>query len=156
MGTLSVHEIKSIQFKRIHIKNPLAENNDVAGHWWFEIGDPANANSESYGWYPAVQVDLISMLKGVPGELNDGLNSVIPPRDPHHGEEADEKFHPQVPDEDKRIDKEIENCLREFATTYSGYWQWLLGWGQNCHTFQKKALSHCQLYVPAHVGKTKL
>jgi hypothetical protein len=153
---VSVREIKSIQFKRIHIRNPLTAE-DVAGHWWFEIGEPTDKDSESYGWWPKVRPTLREVFAGVVGELNDGLSGMIPPRDPHHGdEEVDEKFHPIVSDDDKRTDEDIQNCLRKFATTYSGKWQWFLGWGQNCHTFQRAALSHCGLSVPAHVRKTKL
>jgi hypothetical protein len=153
---LPVREIKSIQFKRIHLGNPFSGDDDVAGHWWFEIGDPATTDAESYGWYPKVPLRPIDVFIGVPGELNDGLNGARPARDPHHGEEADEKFYPLVLDQDERTDEDIEDCLREFAMTYSGKWQWLLGWGQNCHTFQRAAFRHCRLCVPSHVRKTKL
>ena len=129
---------------------------DIAGHWWFEIGEPDDAASESYGWWPQTQVRLQDVLLGVVGELNNGLNSHIPPRDPHHGEIADEEFHPLVEKEDRRTDQEIENCLREFAANYSGKWQWLIGWGQNCHTFQRAAMRHCRLQVPGNIRKAKL
>ncbi len=88
---------------------------------------------------------------GVPGELNRGQA-----RDPHHGDPAEEEFHPLVSDDDSRTDEEIEECLREFAKNYSGRWRWFLGWGQNCHTFQTEALKHCRLVVPDAVRKTKL
>jgi len=91
------------------------------------------------------------------GELSDGLNGAVPPRDPHHGEEGvDEECFPLVADDDFRTDNDIANCLRDFAANYSGKWQWVLGWGQNCHTFQSAALSHCRLFVPANVRKLKL
>ena len=146
--------INSVVFKRIHIGNP----GDLAGHWWFEIGDSEDVSSESYGWWPTVSgLRLWQVVRGVAGELNDGLNGLVPPRDPHHGEErVDERFHPLVEDDDRRTDEQIADCLREFATTYSGKWWWLLGWGSNCHTFQKRALMHCGLLEPDGVRKAKL
>ena len=148
-----MREIKSVYFKRIHI---ALSHDDKAGHWWFEIGPADTENSESYGWWPKNQVSLVEIFTGVEGELNDGLNSQLPARDPHHGETGDEEFHPLVRDDDLRADEEIANCLREFARNYSGRWQWLFGWGRNCHTFQRAALRHCGLQVPVHVQKAKL
>ena len=93
---------------------------------------------------------------GVPGTLNGSLASQIPPRDPHHGETGDEEFCPLVEDADTRSDDDIANCLRNFAKSYTGKWQWFFGWGQNCHTFQRKALAHCRLVVPGNIRKKKL
>src|SRR5688500_4157669 len=75
-----VREIKSICFKRIHLR-PLA--GDKAGHWWFEIGPADAPESESYGWWPKHPVSLADVFVGVEGELNDGLSSNVPARDPH-------------------------------------------------------------------------
>jgi len=148
-----VREIRSVKFKRIHIGSELAA--DHAGHWWFEIGDPTTPTSESYGWWPAEPVSGLGALLGVPGELNDGESGRSPPHDPHHAELADEEFHPVVKDDDPRSEDEIAECLRLFAERYSGKWQWLLGWGQNCHNFQRDALKHCRLSVPAAVRTAK-
>jgi len=75
-------------------------------------------------------------------------------RDGHHGDSADEEFHPRR----KRFGKlkygsaagtackcvtedQVKDCLRDFAQQYSGNWSY--PWGQNCHRFQKAALRSC-------------
>ncbi len=149
-----MREVASIRFKRIHIRSG---GEDKAGHWWFEIGASNNADSESYGWWPASPLNsLFQCIKGVEGKLNNGLFDYTPPRDPHHAEHGDEEFSPLVPPQDDRSDDDIANCLREFAMDYKGKWQWLLGWGKNCHNFQRAALQHCGLEVPGDIRRVKL
>ena len=41
--------VQSITMKRKHIHS---KGDDKYGHWWFEIGDIRDADSESYGWWP--------------------------------------------------------------------------------------------------------
>ena len=139
-------QIKSIKMKRKHI---ALKGDDKYGHWWLEIGDPLDPNSESYGWWPASGVGLGDTLFGTAGDLNGqaGFGGTAV-RDPHHGDPADEEFHPIVPAGDTRSDQEIENCLRDFAGSYSGEWRWTFGFGQNCHTFQDAAMEHCGLEAP--------
>lgn len=149
-----MREVALIRFKRIHIQPGIE---DKAGHWWFEIGDPNNANSESYGWWPTRPLDsLFQCLKGVDGRLNNGLLGSSPPRDPHHAEDADEEFSPLVPPEDDRTDDDVADCLRSFAKEFKGKWQWFLGWGKNCHNFQRAVLKHCGLEVPGNIRRIKL
>jgi hypothetical protein len=136
-------QVKLLTMKRKHIN--LARD-DKYGHWWFEIGDPFDPGSESYGWWPFAPVGLTRTLLGVAGELNGQTNfGGQPTRDPHHGDAADEGFHPWVAGTDTRTDAEIAECLRQFARTYRGAWQWVFGTGQNCHTFQSSAMQHCRL-----------
>ena len=115
------------------------------GHWWLEIGDPLDPGSESYGWWPAAGVDLKQTLAGVAGILNARIH---PARDPHHGEDAEIEFYPRVRTDDSRTDEQIADCLRSFARSFQGKWQWFFELGQNCHTFQKRALEHCGLIEP--------
>lgn len=131
-------EISSIVLKRKHIDLGAS---DKYGHWWFEIG-----GTESYGWWPKYPVGAWDTLLGVDGELN-GTTTFLgqATRDPHHGDEADEEFHPIVDPNDTRSEIQIMDCLRKFAISYSGKWQWALGFGQNCHTFQEAAMTHCKL-----------
>jgi hypothetical protein len=139
--------------KHIHLTRP-----DPYGHWWIEIGDPRDVTSESYGWWPADSLPdgwfacIWKTILGVPGALNPlwaaGNPTPAPnkpPRDPHHGDEADQKFQVAVDLDDSRSDMEIHNCLRSFAATYTGKWRWFFELGPNCHTFQKAAMKHCHL-----------
>lgn len=128
--------------KRKHIN--LFSTEDRYGHWWFEIeGD------ESYGWYPSQPVGLIDTLLGTDGELNGQTEYPgTKTEDPHHGDSADEEFHPVTSDDDKRTDAQIQECLRNFSSSYSGEWRWTFGAGQNCHTFQEAAMKHCKLQKP--------
>jgi hypothetical protein len=117
------------------------------GHWWTEIGDLSqdpNATPDarwharqSYGWWPSGGVQGGRQAwQGVPGELNQGGQN-----DPHHNEPAPVEFHPvmDVDDTDDYVavrDK-VAQDIRTFATGFHGVWNWRLGWGQNCQTFQK-------------------
>jgi hypothetical protein len=127
--------------KHIHLTR-----RDRYGHWWYEIGDPTDTQSESYGWWPKNPVSVKQTLTGVEGELN-GQTAFggEATRDPHHGDSADEEFHPYVSPTDPRSEEEIAECLRRFAQSYSGEWRWTFGKGQNCHTFQEQAMAHCKL-----------
>lgn len=40
-------QVQLITMKRKHINLTRV---DRYGHWWFEIGDPSDPDSESYGW----------------------------------------------------------------------------------------------------------
>jgi hypothetical protein len=133
--------IKAITVKRCHIN---LQARDAYGHWWFEI-----EGIESYGWYPKYKPTLLETFIGVEGELN-GITTFNgqPTEDPHQGDPADEVFHPVVDSGDVRTEGEIMDCLRRFATTYSGKWQWFFGLGQNCHTFQEAAMKHCKMRAP--------
>ncbi len=137
-------EVVSVRMKRKHI---TLVGDDKYGHWWFEIGDPIEPESESYGWWPLTPVGLWETMGGVVGELNGqtyfgGRRS----RDPRHGTEGDESFHPFVPVADPRTDDQIAECLRRFALAYHGEWRWVFGVGQNCQTFQEQAMRHCGLW----------
>lgn len=59
---------KTIKWKQLVRENVFkkleGEEEDAYGHWWVELGN------ESYGWWPAKGVDLLSTLTGVPGYLN--------------------------------------------------------------------------------------
>jgi len=150
-------EINSIRFKRIHIYSANPANEGKSGHWWFEIGESTDPTSESYGWWPKSIIESWSQVFiGIGGILNNDLNARVPPRDPHHGENPDEEFHPLIPIDDGRTAAEIEECLRKFARSYSGKWQWAFGYGQNCHNFQRLAMQHCRLMQPQHVRAVKL
>jgi hypothetical protein len=143
MVTPAFREVTTITMKRNHIN---LNHEDKYGHWWFEIGDSLDSASESFGWWPAVPIGTKGTMRGVPGELNGQTNFLgLPTRDPHHGDEADESFHPVVRASDTRTDAEIADCLRQFARNFRGQWRWAFGIGQNCHTFQEQAMIHCGL-----------
>jgi len=91
-------------------------------------------------------VDYKNTLTGAEGELN-GQSQFggSPTRDPHHGDSADEEFHPYVSARDTRSEQDIADCLRSFASAYHGEWRWTFGKGQNRHTFQQAAMIHCRL-----------
>jgi hypothetical protein len=59
--------VKSIVMKRKHLN---LTREDKYGHWWFEIGDPLDTGSESYGWWPGRPVGLTATMFGIPGDLN--------------------------------------------------------------------------------------
>jgi len=127
--------VKSMKVKRKHI-NLSAE--DKYGHWWIEMGD------KSYGWWPSKGVGLKDTVFGVPGDLNgQGTFGGTATKDPHHGDDAEEEFTPTVSCDDTRTDKEIEECVADFANSYSGNWSWPIG--QNCHSFQESMMEHCGL-----------
>mgnify|MGYP003762067577 FL=1 len=171
---LGLKEISTIEVKRKNVRwldgakefvGKKSTNGDIYGHWWIEID-----GTESYGWWPRLPFSggplstLVDTLTGVPGELN-GVTSFggTPTRDPHHGDAGDESFHPH---QEMRLmirkirpklqygsgkgtpccsatEDQIKDCLRKFAGSYSGTWSY--PWGQNCHSFQTKALNACCL-----------
>ncbi len=141
---------RPVQLILMKRKNVNLTREDRYGHWWFEIGSPSDPASESYGWWPKWPVDVRGMFVGVDGELNGRTHfggSAV--RDVHHGDDADQQFHPVVPLWDSRSDEEIAQCLRDFAHSFRGEWRWTFGKGQNCHSFQESALLHCGLKRPS-------
>jgi hypothetical protein len=85
----------------------------------------------SYGWYPKDAVARpFGALRGVPGKLNHGEQN-----DPHYGDAAPVEFHP-VMDVDTDVDY-VTQQIHQFATRFKGTWNWRLGWGNNCQTFQR-------------------
>ena len=120
---------------------------DPFGHWWTEIGDRNGAEwdpKESYGWWPGERVGFSKagiwrILRGVPGELNAGHDN-----DPDHNDKAEIEFHPVVEvDENEGYDtvrQRVTGQIRNFSKGYKGIWNWFLGMGKNCHTFQKKMM----------------
>ncbi len=160
MTDLHLQEFRQVQLitiKRQHVRigKPVSPGGKY-GHWWIEIGDPYDPASESYGWWPKQPVTISKTLLGVDGELNATTQIDTPfrdptgctVRDPHHGDSADEVFHPVVSVSDPRTDEQIAECIRSRAREYNGKWQWLLEGGQNCHTFQLALLDECQLLEP--------
>ncbi len=134
-----------VQFITIK-RQPMRLTKGHYGHWWFEIGDPNDPNSESFGWWPAYPPDLSDTLGGIKGELNGQTNfQGTLTQDPWHGEPAAEVFHPYVAASDLRTDDQIADCLRNFARSFAGEWRWEFGLGTNCHTFQEDAMAHCKL-----------
>jgi len=161
-------ELKSITIKRNHIRVwvvvGIAEG-DGYGHWWTEID-----GSRSYGWWPVSPLPggltgLKQTVFGVPGELN-GTTSFggTATRDPHHGDAADESFHPwrrepewlgfstpklqYGPAKDTQCpcvtEEDIKDCINDFVGTFSAshtQWSYPLGW--NCHSFQNELMSVC-------------
>ena len=113
------------------------------GHWWVELGP-----DESYGWWPSKPVSLIETFLGVPGSLNDmghhagGSCS----RDPHHNEKAEIEFSPLIASSMPVSD--VIAKIRDFSQSYKGLWQWILEYGQNCHTFQIELMRDCKLLDP--------
>jgi hypothetical protein len=107
--------------------------------------------------WPAKAVSFRETFAGVAGELNATSRNETPyrdatglaVRDPHHGDPADETFHPIVPIDDHRTDEEIAECIRARARAYNGTWRWFLEAGQNCHTFQLALLQGCRILEPA-------
>jgi hypothetical protein len=153
-GTLN-RKLKYLDFvvmkrKETHIAKMLLhklklakEPDDAYGHWWTEIGDLIGANwvpTESYGWWPAVGVNIWSTLKGVLGSLNRGGGN----QDPHHGDADAASFHPvmdvPVGDTYQDVRNRVTAAIRNFATGFKGKWKWRLGWGKNCHTFQERLM----------------
>ena len=150
---------KSITFKRLHAQkiNALKSffisdfpDGDYYGHWWVEF------DGESYGWWPSKPVGLAETIKGIPGEVNGISNfSGSEKRDPHHGDSANESFHPRRRDTGKMkygsakgkrcectTEDDAKQCLRAFAASYSGNWSYPRN---SCHTFQMKSMSDCCL-----------
>lgn len=134
--------ILSLVLKRMHVKGILkGMSGDKGaidyGHWWVEIDD-----AESYGWWPGAQVSLRGTFVGVSGDLNGTARfGGTPTMDPHHGDPAEEMFHPLVAN--GKPASAIKDCVRAYARGYSGKWSW--PWGQNCHSFQEAMMKHCGL-----------
>jgi hypothetical protein len=144
-ATMSLHITRimlTTLIKRIPIGLSTAAWKIGPGHWWTEID-----GTESYGWYPAETPDpLWRGYKGVPGRLNGGIGSAgTPTEDAHHGDTADEMFHPRIVNGDSAA--AIKACIRTFARGYTGTWSWPDG--QNCHTFQEAMMEHCGLAGPS-------
>ena len=131
------------------------------GHWWTEIGDMKGAYpgswhaAESYGWWPAEKLRTIGRtFKGVPGELNAGKQ-----KDPHHGEDvsASQMFHPVMELDTAKADyvetrNKVIADVRKFSKGYSGKWNWVFGWGKNCHSFQQALKTKVGLHYQKGVG----
>jgi hypothetical protein len=150
-------QVRLLTVKRLRIRMKVPNHPaGKYGHWWIEIGDPYDPASESYGWWPKTPVGIAETLTGVEGELNASSrfntafrdDTGLAVRDPHHGDTADETFHPIVPISDRRTDDEIAGCIKMRAREYNGKWQWILEAGQNCHTFQLALLNNCGLLEP--------
>jgi len=125
------------------------------GHWWFEIGAHGDRGSESYGWWPKSLMGNIlwktwKTFMGTDGELNGQENyGGSSTTDPYHGDEsASVRFHPLVAADDPRSDAEVAACLRDFAASHRGEWRWTFGFGRNCHSFQRAAMTHCRMGEP--------
>ena len=160
--TIKRKTIKWKQLVRENVFKKLEEEEDAYGHWWVELGN------ESYGWWPAEGVDLLSTLTGVPGYLNGTLDAhaagmASMTRDAHHGDTADYEFHPVLntgiffstfmkygKEKGKKCcdvtEEGIKSCIRKFASSYSGSWSY--PWGQNCHSFQKEMMNMCCIKEP--------
>jgi hypothetical protein len=116
------------------------------GHWWTEID-----GTESYGWWPKPKTckdsagSLWDWLVGTPGELNvkscPNLGGSAT-RDPHHGETAEESFHPV--NWNGMSDDQIKNQIRSFAAGYTGDWSS----SRDCHDFQNELMQNSQLVQP--------
>ena len=133
-----------ITMKRKHID--LRSDEDKYGHWWTEVSHPPARSSDgtSFGWWPAEQVSVSSTLKGVNGDLNgQAMGWGTRDRDPHHGDPAEDMFHPTTKNDDD--DKKIYFKILNFVNKYEGDWRWTFGWGQNCHTFQTSLMKAANL-----------
>jgi Domain of unknown function (DUF4157) len=128
------------------------------GHWWTEVGDRDPITDEfdfqqSYGWWPHQDDEMNGVadaLSGVRGQLNAGQD-----QDPHAGENAPTEFHPVMEVDTAaetydQIRKRITAKIDQVAGAYDGSWQWKLGWGKNCHTFQQ----HLKSKVALHYQKS--
>jgi RHS repeat-associated protein len=136
---MSIKETKkcyNIKIKRKHIH---LFGDDKYGHWWIEI-----RATESYGWWPKYPVGIWETLRGVEGELN-GQTSYggTATSDPHHGDSAEDTFHPRISANCSMSCTNAEFCVREFAWSFVGGWSW--PWGPNCHTFQESMMKKCCL-----------
>jgi hypothetical protein len=123
------------------------ESTGSFGHWWTEVGDlkgkyPGTWKpTQSYGWWPKKGVSIgAKVFTGVPGQLNSGSTN-----DPHHGEavKQSQMFHPVMEldpakDDYLKVRTKVLADVKKFAKGYSGKWNWVFGWGKNCHTFQQK------------------
>jgi hypothetical protein len=139
VGKKSGVRLPYITIKR---KDISLKGEDKYGHWWTEI------DGESYGWWPKTPVGLSETLFGTQGELN-GMTSFggSATRDPHHGDSADEQFHPVLSAAGK-TEAQVKKDVRRYAKAYHGEWRWTLGWGQNCRTFQIGLMQNVGLKEP--------
>ncbi len=68
-------------------------------------------------------------------------------KDPYHEEwkkdKTDEDYHPVI--NDCRTREDIYQLVQNFALAYRGNWSWVFEFGNNCHTFQIKAMSELNL-----------
>src|SRR5204863_410293 len=59
---------------------------------------------------------------------------------------ADEEFHPVLEVDDnaayEAVRDDVAEKVRAFAKGFKGTWNWRLGWGKNCHTFQERMKKH--------------
>jgi hypothetical protein len=144
------HIVKMLLAKIKLAKKP----DDAYGHWWTELGAYSREGEwhpqESYGWWPSQGVGIKETFKGVVGKLNGvgyfgGGSST---KDPHHGEAAAE-FNPAMEVDDsvdsKKLRDETIGKVRSFAKGFKGSWNWRLGWGKNCHTFQERMMKALSL-----------
>jgi hypothetical protein len=129
------------------------------GHFWTEVGKLDRVNPKqprwqpeaSYGWWPSGGVaGPVGALRGVQGEPNQGQQN-----DPHHGHAAPAEFHP-VMDVDNGADyaqvrQQAMQQIHQFAASFKGSWNWRLGWGKNCQTFQRALKKK----VGLHYAKSK-
>ena len=114
---------------------------DKYGHWWTNI-----TPTESYGWWPKDGVGISETLLGTEGELNGVTNfGGSSTQDPHHGDTSGDEY--RVISNSGKSEAEIQQEMRNFATSYSGEWRWTFGYGQNCHTFQDEMLEKSNLTI---------
>ena len=140
-------QVSSVCVKRLH---PRVRPFDI-GHWWFELGD-----DESYGWWPEhgiTRTDFV-LRREVPGILNGSVTLAVLSIDGKHGVDGDEEFYPLVAKDDRRSNLQIMECLRGFAREFGNKNKPIYKWGQDCHTFQEEALSHCDLIIPPHIKES--
>lgn len=129
------------------------EDVDHYGHWWTEIGHRSTTGKftaeRSWGWWPSKKVDIGQTLKiteAVPGILNStgGIH------DPHEDDDAETAFHPVMEVDDAlpydKIKTDVLKQIDDFATGFKGSWNWRLGWGKNCHTFQERMKKAVKLH----------
>jgi hypothetical protein len=155
-------ELKTITMKRKHIKWSVVagkEEGDGYGHWWAELD-----GTESYGWWPKNPVPgLWETLVGVEGELN-GQTSFggTPTRDPHHGDKAEDTFHPWRAGDGwfggRKLkygakkgtscscvsEGEIKDCIKAFVADFAASnTSWRYPFSPNCHSFQEDMMKAC-------------
>lgn len=156
-------QFDAIIASKLGMKKTAADKENAStgtfGHWWTEIGDLKGAypgkwtSAQSFGWWPARSVKTSEVFKGVPGQLNHGDAN-----DPHHGEavKPSQMFHPVMeldPTEDyAAVRSKVLSDVRTFAKGYNGKWNWVFGWGKNCHTFQQKMNDKVGIHHQKGVG----
>ena len=146
------------------------------GHFWIELVPPGKT-PESYGWYPKKQgISDGEAVRGVPGDMNGRtFHGGTLTKDPRHGGEADESFHPVIREAWYRFipeagitqryptrlkygvpgilckcatERAIRACIRVYARLHvTNGKKWRAG-RFDCRTFQKEAMSLCCLQSP--------